>query len=401
MNITDVDDKTIKGSQQKKVSLNEYTKKYKAAFFQDLKTLNIEPAEIYPEATKHIKQMIILVQKLLDKGYAYLADDNSIYYNIKKFKNYGKLSNLKISNLKLGARVKQDEYKKKQLNDFALWKSYDKEDGDIFWDAEFKINGRKHKIHGRPGWHIECSAMSMNYLGENFDIHTGGIDNIFPHHENEIAQSEAATNKKFVNYWLHSAHLIVNGKKMSKSLGNFYTLRDLLKLNYNSRAIRYLLLSTHYRKKLNFTLESLKAAQNAVNTLDNFMQIKHDKNGSNINNLVDLTRNEFEIALDDNLNVPKALAVIFDFIHELNKLKLNSKNVKKAKTLIKKFDKVLGLNLKENKITLNLEIKKLIKEREKARKKQDFKTADKIRNELQKHGIILEDTPTGVIIKNE
>lgn len=402
MNLTDVDDKTIKKSQENNLSLDEYTKKYKTAFFEDLKILNIEKAEIYPEATKHIRQMIALIQKLLNKNYAYLANDNSIYYNIKKFKDYGKLAHINLSNLKAGARVKQDEYEKQQVNDFALWKSYDKSDGNVFWDAEFNINGKKQTIRGRPGWHIECSAMSMAYLGETFDIHTGGIDNIFPHHENEIAQSEAATNKKFVNYWIHDEHLIVDGKKMSKSLGNFFTLRDLLQKKYSPRAIRYLFLSTNYRKKLNFTFKSLEAAQNSIDTLDNFVQLQtNDKMGSNIKKLIKSAKEKFENSLDDDLNISKVLAVIFDFIKEINKLKLNSRNVKEVKALIKKFDSVLGLNLKEKKLQLTEDIKKLIKQREKARKEKNFKTADKIRNDLLKKGIILEDTHEGVIIKNE
>jgi len=224
MNITDVDDKTIAGSRAKKVSLSEYTKKYIDAFFDDLDTLNIERADFYPEATTHIKEMVELVKKLLDKGFAYRSDGD-IYFKLSSFKDYGKLSKMKLENLKIGARVGKDEYEKEEASDFALWKGWDEKDGDVFWETEI---GK-----GRPGWHIECSAMSMKYLGEHFDIHTGGIDNMFPHHENEIAQSESATGKKFVNFWLHSLHLIVEGKKMSKSLGNIYTLRDILEKGYN------------------------------------------------------------------------------------------------------------------------------------------------------------------------
>src|SRR3989339_892084 len=232
MNITDVDDKTIKGSIEQKISLNQYTEKYTKAFFEDLRTLNIEPADIFPRATEHIKEMVSMIQKLIMNGLAYKGEDNSWYYDISKFRDYGKLSKLKLGELKEGARVKQDSYEKEQAQDFALWKAYDKDDGDVFWETDL---GK-----GRPGWHIECSAMNMKYLGEEFDIHTGGVDLIFPHHENEIAQSIGSTGKKFVHFWIHNEHLLVNGRKMSKSLGNFYTLRDLLSKNYNPRAIRYL-----------------------------------------------------------------------------------------------------------------------------------------------------------------
>src|SRR3989338_8353872 len=250
MNITDVDDKTIKGANQQKISLKDYTKKYEKIFFEDIEALNIDKADVFPKATEHIKEMIDLVKKLLKNGIAYKSEDGSIYYDISKFKDYGKLSHTKIKELKEGARVNQDSYEKESANDFALWKAYHEEDGNIFWQTEI---GK-----GRPGWHIECSAMSMKYLGSHFDIHAGGVDLVFPHHENEIAQSEAFTGKKFVNYWFHNEHLLVDGRKMSKSLGNYYTLRDLLTKNYNPKAIRYLLLSTHYRQQLNFLKKNLK-----------------------------------------------------------------------------------------------------------------------------------------------
>ncbi|MDI6827410.1 MAG: cysteine--tRNA ligase, partial [Armatimonadota bacterium] len=228
MNITDVDDKTIRGANEKGISLNEYTAPFIAAFYEDRDHLNIKPAHVYPRATEHITEMVALIKKLLEKGIAYKAEDGSIYYDISKFPDYGKLSHFKIEELKAGARVSSDEYEKEQVSDFALWKAWDEADGNVYWDTEL---GR-----GRPGWHIECSAMSMKYLGETFDIHTGGVDNIFPHHENEIAQSEAATGKPFVNYWLHSEHLLVENRKMSKSLGNFYTLRDLIARGYDPLA---------------------------------------------------------------------------------------------------------------------------------------------------------------------
>jgi cysteinyl-tRNA synthetase len=249
MNITDVDDKTIKGSRKRNVPLREYTDYYMKAFFEDIDTLKIERANYYPRATEHIPEMVALIKRLMERGYAYKGEDGSIYYAISKFKEYGKLSRIKVDDLKAGARVKVDEYGKEEAQDFALWKAWTQEDGEVFWDTEI---GK-----GRPGWHIECSAMSMKYLGETFDIHCGGVDNMFPHHENEIAQSEAATGKKFVNYWLHNEHLLVEGKRMGKRFGNYYTLRDLLKMGYDPKAIRYLLILTHYRQQFNFTFEGL------------------------------------------------------------------------------------------------------------------------------------------------
>ena len=392
MNLTDVDDKTIKRSQELNIPLQEFTKKYKEAFFQDLKTLNIEKAEYYPEATKHIKQMVKLIETLIKKGYAYKSTDNSFYFNIKEFKDYGKLSKLKLKKLIAGARVAQDEYEKESASDFALWKAYSKEDGNVYWLTSL---GK-----GRPGWHIECSAMSMRYFGEHFDIHTGGIDNMFPHHENEIAQSEAATGKKFVNYWLHCEHLLVNNKKMSKSLGNYYTLKDLK--SYNPIAIRYVLLANHYRQQLNFTIPALESAQNSVERIQDFITnlrlINSNKNNPRINKILEKTKIEFEKALDDDLNMPKALASIFILTKEINKLKISKKDAQKAIKLLENFDKVLGI-LDKEKASISNEIKELIKEREKARKSKDFKKADKIRSLLKKKGIILEDTPTGHKIK--
>ncbi|MEK6808976.1 MAG: cysteine--tRNA ligase, partial [Nanoarchaeota archaeon] len=263
MNITDVDDKTIKGSQQQGISLKKYTQNFSNMFFEDIKILNLDLPDIFPKATEHIPEMIMLIKKLLKKGFAYKGEDGSIYYDISKFKNYGKLAQLDMDGLKEGARIRHDEYSKDSPKDFCLWKACDKDDGDVFWKTEL---GK-----GRPGWHIECSAMNMKYLGEEFDIHTGGVDLIFPHHENEIAQSVGATGKEFVHYWFHNEHLLVNGKKMSKSLGNFYTLRDLLNKGYNPIGIRYLLLSTHYRQQLNFTEESLQGAENSVQRINDFI----------------------------------------------------------------------------------------------------------------------------------
>ena len=395
MNITDVDDKTIKGANKEGISLKEYTSRYEKSFFEDLETLNIDKADVFPRATEHIPEMVSIIKKLLKGRIAYKSEDGSVYYNISKFKDYGKLSHTKVKQLKEGARVKQDSYEKEEAKDFALWKAYDKEDGNVFWETEI---GK-----GRPGWHIECSAMSIKHLGEHFDIHGGGVDLIFPHHENEIAQSEGSTKKKFVNYWFHNEHLLVNGQKMSKSLGNFYTLRDLLGKGCSPKAIRYLLLSANYRVQLNFTEESVKASENAVQRLNDFMiklkEIKGNNENKGIKKIIDNTKKEFQKAMNDDLNISLALSHVFEFVKEINTLMMESKIGKKnAEELIKlmhELDKVLGI-LEEKEEELSPELKKLIDERENARKEKDFAKADKIRNELKEKGIILEDTKDGI-----
>ncbi|MBU1120380.1 cysteine--tRNA ligase [Candidatus Micrarchaeota archaeon] len=397
MNLTDVDDKTIKGSREKGISLNEFTEEYKKSFFEDIKTLNIEKAEHYPEATKHVPEMVELIRKLLEKGFAYKGEDGSIYYKVSAFKDYGKLSHLKLKELKEGARVKQDEYEKEEARDFALWKAWNEEDGEVFWENEL---GK-----GRPGWHIECSAMSMKYLGESFDIHTGGIDNIFPHHENEIAQSEASTGKKFVNYWMHCSHLIVEGKKMSKSLGNFFTLRDLLEKGYSPKSIRYVLLSTSYRNELNFTEDGLKAAENIMEKFREFLSKlkeakKEGKEGSEVKKLIEKTKKEFEKCLDDDLNISSALSSVFNFMKEVNKLigeeKLTKTEAEAILSLMNEFDKVLGLLEFEEEKPLSKEEKELIEKREEYRKKKQFDKADEVREKLKAMGIQLDDAKEGV-----
>ena len=260
MNLTDVDDKTIRGANAAGVALTDYTKTYKDAFFADLKKLNIQPAEVYPAATDHIPEMIALVQKLMEKGVAYQSEDGSVYFKVREFPGYGKLAHIDFDNQRTGLRCAADEYDKENVGDFALWKAWEKSDGPVGWDSPW---GR-----GRPGWHIECSAMSMKYLGETFDLHTGGIDNLFPHHENEIAQAEAATGKDFVRTWMHCAHLRVNGEKMSKSAGNFFTLRDLLEKGYTGREIRYVLINAHYRTGLNFAFDALEDARKSLSRID-------------------------------------------------------------------------------------------------------------------------------------
>jgi cysteinyl-tRNA synthetase len=393
MNITDVDDKTINGSQKDGMSLGEYTKRYKKAFFEDVKSLNILPANIYPEATAHIKEMVDLVKTLLEKGHAY-QNDGSTYYRIDSFPSYGKLSHMDMSGLKAGARVVKDEYEKEQASDFALWKGWDEKDGEIFWQTEV---GK-----GRPGWHIECSTMSMKYLGKHFDVHTGGVDLIFPHHENEIAQSEAATGEKFVNFWLHNEFLMVEGRKMAKSFGNYYTLRDLLNQGYNPIAIRYLLMSTHYRQQLNFTFDGLEAAKNALQRLYDFVGnlnlVKGEKDNPEIGQILQKAKTDFEQALDDDLNTSEAFGIVFTLVKDINKLmeekNLSTSAASQVLDVMEKFDSVLGL-LKREEVSLDEEVKALIDKRNKAREERDFKLADQIRKELEARGIILEDTQGG------
>ncbi len=395
MNLTDVDDKTIKGSMEQGVSLSEYTQKYKKAFFEDLEKLNIEKAEYYPAATEHIPEMVELIKKLLEKGYAYKGEDNTIYYSISKFKDYGKLSHFKIKKLIAGKRVKQDEYEKKQLSDFALWKAWDENDGIVFWETEL---GK-----GRPGWHIECSAMSMKYLGESFDVHTGGIDNMFPHHENEIAQSEAATGKRFVKYWLHCKHLVVEGKKMSKSLGNFFTLRDLQQ--YNPIAIRLVLLSSHYRKQLDFSKKGIETAEKKIDRLNELIaKLSETKeSGTGSKNAEKETKKflaGFEKAMDSDLNVSKAMAALFGFAKKANamigKKQLSETDAKKMLEALKRADSVFGImRFEQKKEELPTELLGLIEKREQLRKEKKFAEADAIRQQLREKGIELLDTPDG------
>ncbi|MCM8804519.1 MAG: cysteine--tRNA ligase [Candidatus Omnitrophica bacterium] len=392
MNITDVDDKTINGAKSKGISLREYTDRYIKIFIEDMERLRLKKPDYMPRATEHINEMVEIIKKLLKKGYAYYKD-GSIYFSISKFPSYGKLSGIDLSSIKVGARVDKDEYEKEDVKDFVLWKKVKEEEG-VWWDTEI---GR-----GRPGWHIECSAMSMKYLGESFDIHTGGVDNIFPHHENEIAQSEAATGKKFVNYWLHCAHLLVNGEKMSKSKGNFYTLRDLLNKGYNPIAIRYLLLSTHYRDPLNFTENSLKQAENTVKNYNEFYRglniCGYEKYNPEIKKEIEKAKEGFIEYLDDDLNISPALSSIFSLIKKVNiffsKGEFGRDNVKEVREFIEDIDKVLCI-IEKKEESLSEDILNLIKEREKARKEKDYKKADEIRNVLKEKGIMLEDTPYG------
>ena len=397
MNITDVDDKTIRDSRKEGKTLKKFTEFYSKAFLEDLAILNIEAAETMPRATEEIKGMVDLVKKLLDKGYAYKAEDG-IYFKISKFKNYGKLARLDLKQLKAGAsgRVKEDEYDKENAHDFVLWKFWDKDDGDVFWETEI---GK-----GRPGWHIECSVMSSKYLGQPFDIHTGGVDLIFPHHTNEIAQSEAAEGKEFVRFWIHNDHLIVNGKKMSKSLGNFFTLRDLLKKGYDPKAIRFELLTTHYRQKLDFREENLKripeTLQKFYDFLDKLDEIKGKKDNKTAPKLIEKARAGFEAEMDNDLNISGALSFIFDFMNSVNKImtKISKKDAKEIKETMMKFDSVLGV-MQHEKVKITKELKELVEEREKARKEKNWEKADKIRDELKEIGYVIEDSSAGPRIK--
>ncbi len=388
MNITDVDDKTIKGAQKAGVPLKEYTMQFEKSFFEDMERLNIKKAHIHPRATEHIPEMVALIQKLLERRAAYKAEDG-IYYRISSFFPYGTLARLDVKGLKAGARVAVDEYEKETASDFALWKFWTPLDGPVVWETEL---GK-----GRPGWHIECSAMGMKHLGEQIDIHTGGVDLIFPHHQNEIAQSEGVTGKRFVQCWLHNEHLLVNGMKMAKRLKNFHTLRDLLELGYDPVGFRYLMLAAHYREKLNFTFESLRAATETVNSIKEFLWEIRSRNGTVPSSVMDRFRKEFEAALDDDLNTPKALAALHQFISEVKKTA--GKDVYK---LFMELDDVLGLRLAEAKElwhSINqapADVRELLLKREAARQKNDFKAADSIRAELKTQGIVLEDIGKGL-----
>lgn len=396
MNITDVDDKTIRGALKKGVTLKEYTEVFEKAFFEDLRTLNIEPAEAYPRATDYIPAMIKIIEGLLDKGFAYVDEDGSIYYSVAKFEKYGRLSHLKLDELKSSQKMASDEYEKENVADFALWKAYDPErDGNIFWESPF---GK-----GRPGWHIECSAMAMKILGETIDIHVGGVDNMFPHHENEIAQSEAYSGKLFVKHWMHSEHLLVDNKKMSKSLGNFYTLRDLLKRGYSGCQVRYMLMQAHYRTQLNFTFEALDATANGLQRIRDFCSRLHEIKGQTkydgLNSVLEVFLEKFSQALSDDLNISQALAVFFDLIRDLNSLidkgligQDDSNTIFKT---LAKVDSVLGflpLNIEEK---IPEEILDLLQKREDARSQKDWKNADFYRNQILEKGYLIEDTPCG------
>ncbi|MDE2031026.1 MAG: cysteine--tRNA ligase [Patescibacteria group bacterium] len=381
MNITDVDDKTIRDSKINNKSLKDFTEFYTEEFFKDRDILNIIPPDKYTKATDYIDEMVSMIEQLLEKGYAYRGDDGSIYFDIRKDKEYGKLSHFKLTDLKTNAdgRMKKDEYDKENTEDFALWKAWDENDGDVYWETSL---GK-----GRPGWHIECSAMSIAELSEQIDIHTGGVDLIFPHHENEIAQSECSTGKQFVKYWMHNEHLMVDSKKMSKSLGNFYTLRDLIDKNINPLAFRLWLYTAGYRTKTNFTLESIKASEVALKRLnDAFLDLSEYIDGS-----IDKEyKNKLIAYMSNDLDTPGALSLLWDLVHDTN----ISKADKRATML--DFDNIFGFGfdkLKNDIIPQN--INELVSERELARENKDWAKSDELRSRINELGYEVKDTDNG------
>jgi cysteinyl-tRNA synthetase len=427
MNLTDVDDKTIRGANARGVNLDEYTRPFIESFYSDRDRLNILPADHYPRATEHIPEMVSLIKVLLAKGYAY-KNDGSIYFSIAKFPAYGRLSKINLEDLQPGRRGDSDEYAKESVHDFALWKA--PKEGEPSWDTDLGP--------GRPGWHIECSAMSSKYLGPTFDIHCGGVDNIFPHHENEIAQSEAANGVKFVNYWLHCHHLVVDGEKMAKSKGNFYTLGNILDKGYDPREVRFLLLSTHYRKMLNFTFDALNQVRAGRNRIRDFLVdlrgVRRDGEASpEVSGLIETARGAFIAGLEDDLNTSESLAALFSLIERANGLVAKGRVSKADADALRNFvegidDQVLsieptsilrkkaepGSTLGKTDVAqagpgtvnafvkvdvsadLDAAIRVKIDARQKARAEKNFKLADEIRRELLAQGILLEDTKDGV-----
>lgn len=395
MNITDVEDKIIRSAMAEGKTLREYTEVYEKAFLEDMAVLRMQTPERLVRATEHIGEMVDAVETLTAKGFTY-ESDGSVYYRIANFPGYGKLSHLDFSGMKSGARVDVDEYDKDDARDFVLWKA--KKDGEPSWPTRIG--------DGRPGWHIECSVMAMKYLGETLDIHAGGIDLTFPHHENEIAQSEAITGKPFSRFWLHAEHLIVEGQKMSKSLGNFYTLRDLVEKGFTPETIRYLLVSVPYRKKLNFTFDGLKAAATAIERLRNFkLRIDTGKfaegNSAKAEARTRTAREQFDSSLDDDLNTAEALAAIFEYIRDANSAmdagEYLEGNRAATSALLDRFDSVFEV-LKPTVASSDFgdeQVEALIAERQQAKKARNFKRADEIRADLLEKGIILEDTKDG------
>jgi cysteinyl-tRNA synthetase len=407
MNLTDVDDRIIANAAAKGVSIREYTEKYAQAFFEDCEALSIEAPEHWIRATDHIPEMVGLIERLQQKSFTY-SSEGSIYYRIAKFPDYGKLSNIDVAGIQAGARVDNDRYEKESARDFALWKA--PKPGEHFWETSI---GK-----GRPGWHIECSAMATKYLGETLDIHTGGIDLAFPHHENEIAQSEGATGKPFVRYWLHAEHLLVEGEKMSKSLGNFFTLRDLFGKGYKPSTLRFALASVPYRKQLNFTFDGLQSAASSVERLRNFAarlaQGKFPEGHQNgMAARIEEAAEEFDAGLSDDLNTARALAAVFDLLREANiamdKGEFRQSDVLAIQQFLASFDRVFAVMQDDDAAKLqalgfggdtgpsDAEIEKLIADREAARKRRDFTNADRIRKELADRGILLEDSRDGSV----
>ncbi|HEY0368464.1 MAG TPA: cysteine--tRNA ligase [Chthoniobacterales bacterium] len=387
MNLTDVDDKTIRGSREAEVPLAKFTQQFKDAFFADLETLRIKRANEYPAATEQrfVDAMIAMIAHLIDRGLAYQAEDKSVYYRIKNFPEYGHLAHFNLDELQSTGRVKNDEYEKENIGDFALWKAWDELDGDVKWDSPWGL--------GRPGWHIECSAMSTQLLGEQLDIHCGGVDNIFPHHEAEIAQTEGVTGKQFVRYWLHCAHLLVDGQKMSKSLGNFYTLRDVLARGYSGREVRYALLRVHYRAQLNFTWEGMDEARQSLGRIDDWLERLKSVAGEDGEQLTQ----KFEEALDDDLNISAALGFLFETIRETNRsLDQNTLSPADARGWLdwwKRVDSVLALTNEQS--GPPPEVLALAEQRAQARLAKDFRKSDELRDQIAALGWEARDTKDG------
>ncbi len=396
MNITDVDDKTIRGAREAKVPLSKFTAQFKEAFFEDAETLRIKRADEFPAATDqhYVDRMIEMISVLISRGLAYQADDKSVYFRINKFPDYGKLAHFDLTQLQSTGRVKHDEYDKEHIGDFALWKAWDEEDGDVAWESPWGP--------GRPGWHIECSAMATALLGDQIDIHCGGVDNIFPHHEAEIAQSEGVTGKKFVRYWLHCAHLLVDGQKMSKSLGNFYTLPDLLEKGYTGREIRYALMRVHYRAPLNFTWEGMQEARQALIRTDEWLARLREKSRETSvqrsTSNVQRPTQEFEEALDEDLNISAALGFLFETIRETNRaMDRNELDASSANAWLdwwKRVNNVLDLET-EAEVVIPAEVAQLAKERENTRREKNWRKSDELRDRIAALGWEVRDTNDG------
>ncbi len=411
MNLTDVEDKIIAKSQAQGRDAREFTADFEKAFFEDLDTLNIERAELHPRATdpEVMDKMAEMIKTLLDQGNAYRAEDGSIYFSIATYADYGKFARIQVEDLRRGERVKSDEYEKSSAADFALWKAWTPDDGSVFWDAY------PHLGKGRPGWHLECSAMGILYLGEQFDLHLGGIDLLFPHHQNEIAQSECCTGKRFVNFWVHSEHLHVEGEKMSKSLGNFYTLRDLLDPGRNASgkawepmAIRLALLKVHHRTRLNFTFDELHSARANLERIKGYMArcgeiLGQDEHLGAEHPLVTEARVAFRAALDADLNTSLAMAAVFGLVTEGHKAFDAQKEdvlslAAASLDFFQDIDEVLGLRLWTDGVTdqLDEEEERWLQGREEARTQRNWAEADRLRDLLGSRGIVIEDTPKGV-----
>ncbi len=393
MNLTDVDDKTIRGARERGISLTEFTAPYKEAFFEDLERLRIKPAQTFPCATDpaHIERMIAMIEKLVAAGHAYQADDKSVYFRISSFPAYGKLAHLNLEELRPSGRVQSDEYEKENIGDFALWKAHDEADGDVKWDSPWGP--------GRPGWHIECSAMATALLGDRIDIHCGGVDNIFPHHEAEIAQTECCTGAKFVNLWMHCAHLMVDGGKMAKSAGNFFTLRDLLDKGWTGREVRYVLISAHYRLPLNFTFAGLAAARSALQRLDEWQQrlaalASIAPSGETHSAQAE---DKFGTALDDDLNISAALGALFDLVRDTNRaMDSHEMSPEQACGLLDYWNRINSvLRLEPEAGAIPTEIAAQLEERNAARAAKDWAKSDALRDELLKRGWVVKDTKEG------